>query len=43
MEGDLVAAFSGFPNYLVSIWSWRTGQRLLSLPTGVVRRQQIYT
>nr|XP_026489284.1 cilia- and flagella-associated protein 43 [Vanessa tameamea] len=42
MESDLIAAFSGFPNYLISVWSWRTLQRLVSIPTGVVRRSQIY-
>ncbi|CAK1544292.1 unnamed protein product [Leptosia nina] len=42
MECDLVAGFSGFPNYIMSIWSWRTHQKLLTVPTGVVRRQQIY-
>ncbi|XP_028044067.1 cilia- and flagella-associated protein 43 isoform X1 [Bombyx mandarina] len=42
MESDLVAGFSGFPNYVVSVWSWRTNQRLLCIPTGVVRRKQIY-
>ncbi|CAG9566475.1 unnamed protein product [Danaus chrysippus] len=43
MESDLVAGFSGFPNYLISVWSWRTNQRLISVPTEVVRRNQIYT
>ncbi|XP_049868319.1 cilia- and flagella-associated protein 43 isoform X1 [Pectinophora gossypiella] len=42
MEGELVAGFSGYPNYMVTVWSWRTCQRLLALPTGVIRRQQIY-
>ncbi|KAJ0182154.1 hypothetical protein K1T71_002876 [Dendrolimus kikuchii] len=42
MECDLVVGFSGFPNYLISVWNWRTKQRLLSLPTGIVRRNQIY-
>ncbi|XP_059058121.1 cilia- and flagella-associated protein 43 [Achroia grisella] len=43
MECDLIAGFSGFPNYLISVWSWRTRQRLVSVPTGVMRRGQIYT
>ncbi|CAK1602687.1 unnamed protein product [Parnassius mnemosyne] len=42
MECDLVAGFTGFPNYLVTVWNWRTQQRLLALPTGVVKRKQIY-
>ncbi|XP_030024874.2 LOW QUALITY PROTEIN: cilia- and flagella-associated protein 43 [Manduca sexta] len=42
MECDLVAGFSGFPDYLISVWNWRTKQRLISLPTGVIRRSQIY-
>ncbi|XP_038207822.1 cilia- and flagella-associated protein 43 [Zerene cesonia] len=42
MECDLVAGFSGFPNYILTVWSWRTHQRLINVPTGVVRRQQIY-
>ncbi|XP_045762640.1 cilia- and flagella-associated protein 43 isoform X2 [Maniola jurtina] len=42
MESDLIAGFSGFPNYLISVWSWRTNQRLLSIATNVVRRDQIY-
>lgn len=42
LEGDLVAGFSGFPNYLVTVWSWRSRQRLICMPTGVVRRQQTY-
>ncbi|CAH2104151.1 unnamed protein product [Euphydryas editha] len=42
MESDLIAGFSGFPNYLISVWSWRTNQRLASIPTGVIRRSQIY-
>ncbi|XP_063839053.1 uncharacterized protein LOC135088095 [Ostrinia nubilalis] len=42
MECELVAGFSGFPNYVVSVWNWRTHQRLVSAPTGVVRRSQIY-
>ncbi|XP_047515252.1 cilia- and flagella-associated protein 43 [Pieris napi] len=42
MECDLIAAFSGFPNYVMTVWSWRTHQKLISVPTGVVRRQQIY-
>ncbi|KAH9636977.1 hypothetical protein HF086_008238 [Spodoptera exigua] len=27
MESDLIAAFSGFPQYLVTVWCWRTNQR----------------
>ncbi|XP_045540387.1 cilia- and flagella-associated protein 43 [Papilio machaon] len=42
MEGDLIATFSGFPNYLLTVWNWRTQQRLVALPTGVIRRKQIY-
>ncbi|XP_052758643.1 cilia- and flagella-associated protein 43 [Galleria mellonella] len=42
MECDLIAGFSGFPNYLISVWNWRTHQRLISVPTGVIRRSQIY-
>ncbi|XP_061707746.1 LOW QUALITY PROTEIN: cilia- and flagella-associated protein 43 [Cydia pomonella] len=42
MEGDLVCGFSGFPNYVVTVWSWRTAQRLLCLETGVTRRSQLY-
>ncbi|XP_052747310.1 cilia- and flagella-associated protein 43 isoform X2 [Bicyclus anynana] len=42
MESDMIAAFSGFPNYLISVWSWRSNQRLLSIQTDVVRRGQIY-
>ncbi|XP_026314453.1 uncharacterized protein LOC113226139 [Hyposmocoma kahamanoa] len=42
LEGDLVAGFSGFPNYLVTVWSWRSCQRLICVPTGVRRRRQIY-
>lgn len=42
MENDLVAGYCGFPNYLMSVWSWRTQQRLISVPTGVVRRSQLY-
>ncbi|CAG4981928.1 unnamed protein product [Parnassius apollo] len=42
MECDLVAGFTGFPNYLVTVWNWRTQQRLLALPTGVLKRKQIY-
>ncbi|XP_072937186.1 cilia- and flagella-associated protein 43 [Epargyreus clarus] len=42
MECDLIAGFSGFPNYMISVWSWRTHHRLLSIPTGVVRRNQIF-
>ncbi|CAH0726230.1 unnamed protein product, partial [Brenthis ino] len=42
MESDLIAGFSGFPNYLMSVWSWRTHQRLISISTDVIRRKQIY-
>ncbi|XP_035446277.2 cilia- and flagella-associated protein 43 [Spodoptera frugiperda] len=42
MESDLIATFTGFPNYLVNVWCWRTNQRLLSIPTGVYRRKQIF-
>ncbi|KAM3957531.1 cilia- and flagella-associated protein 43 [Aphomia sociella] len=42
MECDLVAGFSGFPNYVLSVWNWRTHQRLISVPTNVIRRSQIY-
>ncbi|XP_022821097.1 cilia- and flagella-associated protein 43 isoform X2 [Spodoptera litura] len=42
MESDLVATFTGFPNYLVTVWCWRTNQRLLSIPTGVFRRKQMF-
>lgn len=42
MESDLVAGFSGFPNYMITVWSWRTQQRLLAIPTGVIRRSQLY-
>lgn len=42
MESDLIAGFSGFPNYVLSIWCWRTNNRLISVETGPVRRNQIY-
>ncbi|CAH2067617.1 unnamed protein product, partial [Iphiclides podalirius] len=42
MDSDLVVGFAGFPDYLMTVWNWRTQQRLLALPTGVVRRNQIY-
>ncbi|XP_013186993.2 cilia- and flagella-associated protein 43 [Amyelois transitella] len=42
MDCDLVAGFSGFPHYSLTVWSWRTRQRLVGVSTGVVRRSQIY-
>ncbi|KAL4710286.1 hypothetical protein ACJJTC_003566 [Scirpophaga incertulas] len=33
MECELLAGFSGFPNYLVTVWNWRTQQQLQSVPT----------
>ncbi|CAB3237703.1 unnamed protein product [Arctia plantaginis] len=42
MEGELIAGFTGFPNYICTIWSWRTNQRLVRVSTGVIRRKQIY-
>ncbi|CAH2989003.1 unnamed protein product [Chilo suppressalis] len=42
MECELVAGFSGFPNYLVTVWNWRTQQQLISCATGVVGRRQMY-
>ncbi|XP_041975402.1 cilia- and flagella-associated protein 43 [Aricia agestis] len=40
MENELLAGVSGFPQYALSVWSWRSRQRLLSIPTAVVRRRQ---
>ncbi|XP_053606351.1 cilia- and flagella-associated protein 43 isoform X2 [Plodia interpunctella] len=42
MDCDLVVGFSGFPKYALTVWSWRTTQRLLYVPTGIIRRSQIY-
>ncbi|KAF9412260.1 hypothetical protein HW555_009203 [Spodoptera exigua] len=42
MESDLIAAFSGFPQYLVTVWCWRTNQRLLSISAEVQKRNQMF-
>ncbi|KAI5636031.1 cilia- and flagella-associated protein 43 [Phthorimaea operculella] len=42
MEGELIAGFSGYPDYLITVWSWRLNQRLVCVPTGVVMRKQVF-
>jgi hypothetical protein len=42
MECELIVGFSGFPNYLMTVWNWRTQQHLISVPTEILRRDQIY-
>ncbi|CAH0602825.1 unnamed protein product [Chrysodeixis includens] len=42
MEADLIAGFTGFPNYCINIWCWRTNQRIYSVETNIKKRKQIY-
>ncbi|KAJ8726673.1 hypothetical protein PYW07_001371 [Mythimna separata] len=42
MECDLIAGLTGFPTYLVTVWCWRTSQRLYHVETGVKQRRQLF-
>ncbi|KAJ8729123.1 hypothetical protein PYW08_000704 [Mythimna loreyi] len=42
MESDLIAGLTGFPTYLLTVWCWRTSQRLYCVETGVERRRQLF-